>query len=263
VDRLVDMRSFSRVFFTGQGGDGYLRPSAASLFAHLRRVGPIQLARDVWAHRQTHGRFPRLGVRTVLRERLKSPGRTQRPFPAWIDPGLARRLDLEARWKTVHSQVTPANGHHRPEAYYVLTSAWWRFFESCDPGWTGFAIEARHPIFDLRLLDFVLTVPSMPWCVDKALARESMRGKLPEEVRLRRKTPLAGDPSDRLLSDPGGEWLFRLPWTGPLRDYVRIEAGLPTSEANLVGRTPISFRPFYLNFWLATLLSPVKISLRH
>jgi asparagine synthase (glutamine-hydrolysing) len=263
VDRLIDMTAFGRVFFTGQGGDGYLRPSAASVFENIRRVGPVRFARDVWAHRQTHGRFPRLGIRTHLRERFGSPARKGRPFPAWIQPELAKRLDLEARWNTVHAQAMPPSGHHRPEAYYVLTSAWWRFFESCDPGWTGFPIEARHPIFDLRLLDFVLTVPSVPWCVDKALAREAMRGRLPEEIRLRRKTPLAGDPSETLLTEPGGEWLFRQPWTERVHDYVRIDAGLPRSERDLVGLTPTSFRPFYLNFWLATLISPVTIPARH
>jgi hypothetical protein len=41
----------------------------------------------------------------------------------------------------------------------------------------------------------MLRVPAIPYCFEKHLMRENLRGAVPEEVRKRRKAPLAGDPA--------------------------------------------------------------------
>jgi asparagine synthase (glutamine-hydrolysing) len=46
-------------------------------------------------------------------------------------------------------------------------------------------------------MSFALTVPSFPWCVNKHLVRSAMRGRLPESIRTRPKTPLQADPAGR------------------------------------------------------------------
>jgi asparagine synthase (glutamine-hydrolysing) len=64
-------------------------------------------------------------------------------------------------------------------------------------------MEVRHPYMDIRMLRFLLTVPSIPWCRDKHLVRRAMRGTVPEEVRRRPKTPLTCDPMNELLQRHG------------------------------------------------------------
>jgi asparagine synthase (glutamine-hydrolysing) len=47
---------------------------------------------------------------------------------------------------------------------------------------------------DIRLVDYLLAIPPVPWFVDKNILRETMRNILPEAVRQRPKTPAAGEP---------------------------------------------------------------------
>ena len=63
-------------------------------------------------------------------------------------------------------------------------------YETEDAAWTGVPVESRAPLLDLRMLRFLLRVPPVPWCMEKELLREAMRGILPEEIRSRPKTPL-------------------------------------------------------------------------
>ena len=68
-------------------------------------------------------------------------------------------------------------------------------------------LEVCHPFFDLRLVDFLLALPVLPWCSDKELLREAARGILPDTVRLRRKSPLLADPLIALLQQPASAWV--------------------------------------------------------
>jgi len=43
----------------------------------------------------------------------------------------------------------------------------------------------------VRLVEVGLRLPSFPFCVNKHVLREAMRGRLPDTIRLRPKTPLA------------------------------------------------------------------------
>src|SRR6202008_2887737 len=84
---------------------------------------------------------------------------------------------------------------------------WATLFEGYDAGVTGVPVEVRHPFFDLRLVAFLLALPALPWCSDKELLREAARGVLPDEVRLRRKSPLLADPLIALLQQPESAWV--------------------------------------------------------
>jgi asparagine synthase (glutamine-hydrolysing) len=263
VDRLEKAAAHSRVVLTGQGGDILLRPSATFLVDALKRLEFARCARAVVGHWSTYGRLPRLGIRSRIRE-LAGVTRIRQPYPSWIEPELSERLDLPGRWKAVHALDRTPVDHHRPEAYRLLVQPWFRVFEAFDPNSTGVSLEFRHPLFDLRLLDFALRVPSLPWCVDKALLRETMRGKLPEEVRLRPKAPLAGDPRRRLFGDSGAEWLIQIPESRLLKRYIypgfinSSGSGQPEASVEAVA---LGFRPYYLNFWLHSLEVPSEATL--
>ena len=126
---------------------------------------------------------------------------------------------------------------------------WQRLFETYDPGVTSLPVEVRHPYLDVRIADYLLAVPAIPWCVNKQLLREALRGVLPEPVRNRPKSPLAEDPV-------GAKWrtsqerLNRIDRAPQLARYVDDRA-LP----RITGRESddvrwANLRPINLNYWL-------------
>jgi asparagine synthase (glutamine-hydrolysing) len=197
--------SHGRVVLTGYGGDPVLYPSPMHLLGLLKRGRLVRWAAEVGGYLLTHGRLPPLGLRTQLRRWFGKRGGPP-PLPAWLEPGLAARLDLAGRWCAHHAEAPPAHPTH-PAAYRNLVSPYWPYlFEWYDPGFSLCPLEFRQPFFDIRLVNYVLSVPPMPWCVDKELLRQALRGALPESVRLRPKTPLAGDPLRVLLERGVVRW---------------------------------------------------------
>jgi asparagine synthase (glutamine-hydrolysing) len=127
---------------------------------------------------------------------------------------------------------------------------WAGLFEACDAGLTRVPIEVRHPFFDLRLLNFLLALPTLPWCCDKQLLREAGRDILPDAVRLRRKSPLPADPLIALLDRPEAAWVDRFEAVPELGRYVvrkRVPVVLGEKDP---WRAWIHLRPLSLNFWL-------------
>jgi asparagine synthase (glutamine-hydrolysing) len=90
----------------------------------------------------------------------------------------------------------------RDRAYHHLLDPLWRYtFETSDPGFHGFPLEFPFPFLDLRLLNYLLAVPPLPWFVDKTLLRATLRDRprqrrtpFPPDILNRPKTPLAGHP---------------------------------------------------------------------
>jgi asparagine synthase (glutamine-hydrolysing) len=117
-------------------------------------------------------------------------------------------------------------------------------------------VEGRHPFFDLRLLRFLMALPTLPWCSDKEILREAGRNILPDAVRVRRKSPLLGEPLVALLRRPESAWVDRFEQLPLLADYVarhRISSMLDREGA---WTSWIHLRPLSLNFWLRALYPP-------
>src|SRR6185503_7312120 len=93
--------------------------------------------------------------------------------------------------------VEPAFDNHAHAAALRAfeSKVWAPLFEGFDPGSTGLPLEVRHPLIDVRLIDFLLALPAVPWCVDKHILRRAMKQRLPPAVINRQKTPLASDPT--------------------------------------------------------------------
>jgi asparagine synthase (glutamine-hydrolysing) len=219
IDRVVP---HSRVALTGQGGDVALAPSPLYLMGLLKRLRwarcLTEVARFAWPRR----RLPPLGLRTQLRSWLGLHERSA-PYPPWLNPGFAAWLGLRERWEELSRG--PRSPHPtRPRAHAALQSPYWvRLFEGLDPGVTRRPVEFRHPFFDLRLLDFLLALPPLPWFVDKELLRVAMRGVLPDAVRLRPKRPLAGDPVRELVRRGDVCWQDHLAPVEDLAYYIDVD----------------------------------------
>jgi asparagine synthase (glutamine-hydrolysing) len=180
-------------------------------------------------------------------------------FPQWLEPHFAERHNLRGRWREL--QESRKKGHPlHPIALACLSSRFWSsVFESEDAGWTGVPVELRAPLLDQRLLRFLLRVPPVPWCMEKALLREAMRGILPEEVRARPKTPLLGDFIKHFIESKKWSPLPLPEPTAELRKFVDWER-LSTTLATAAGSTLwVGLRPVSLCYWLKGVVNEERI----
>jgi asparagine synthase (glutamine-hydrolysing) len=76
---------------------------------------------------------------------------------------------------------------------------WQSLFEGLEGEGDRVGIEWRHPFLDLRVLEFFLAIPPIPWARHKLLIRRAMRGQLPAVTLQRRKAPLYKDDSAAAL----------------------------------------------------------------
>lgn len=250
-----------RIVLTGLGGD----PAFASLRGRhcrerLRQGRWLQLVADVGRYLSADGRVRRLNLRTHLPKALwPKPYRhapDRRPYPDWIHPDLEKRLALRDRYESQRERYlahAAPEGAVRPEAHALLASQVWpSLFPDYDPVTTGTAAEFCHPFFDLRLLRFLLSLPALPWCSDKQLLRDSMKGFLPDDIRLRPKTGLPGDYLAAHFRKSPQPWLqvVREQPLEELRQYVVMEKVWPHLEAPRDWELIVHVRPIYLNYWM-------------
>lgn len=244
VDQMREAAGQTRVLLCGDGGDEILTPSTV---AGLVRVAPHRelaaaVARSCIVYRQR----PAFGIKTALLASLRLRRTSQLPYPAWLDAAFEARCGLRERW--ARHGARHAEHAMRPDAYRKLTMPLWpSYFEWWDPGWTGVPVEGRYPFFDVRLIEYLMAIPPIPWCVNKQILRESVRGRLPEAIRRRPKTPLAGDPLVAHL-DAGAalDQFHEVPELARFVDRSAIPplAGLDQDDAWL------HVRPLCLNYWL-------------
>jgi len=244
---------WSRVTLTGFGADPGLSCRITVHFRGLLKTGRFGRAlADAARYLTTENRLSRLYLRT--RWRIMFASKSESPsYPEWLDEDLEKRLGLRDRWKALNRATAPP-ACERPEAYEAVTAPVWAgLFEGLDAGSTRVPVEFRHPFFDLRLVNFLLGLPTLPWCSDKQLLRDAARGVLPDAVRLRRKSPLTADPLIALLDRPEAAWVDRFEAAPELERYVvrnRIPAVLGEKDPY---KAWIHLRPLSLNIWLRQL----------
>jgi len=73
---------------------------------------------------------------------------------------------------------------------------------------------------------------------------------LPERVRLRPKTPLAGDPLLQHLQRQGMEWLDGIHWSSQMHRFINRPALTGLTGQKISEQADALVRPVCLNFWL-------------
>jgi len=250
VDLISRVLGHSRVILTGQGGDPILYPSLSHFSKMLKNLRMGQIIREVGLCAFKLRRLPQIGFRSGLR-RLLGIRNPSAPYPPWLNPVFAARLDLPHRWSRL-SQDAKAPHPLREEACAIFLDPFWAhvFERQYDAGAIGLPVEFRHPFFDVRLVSYALALPPIPWCWDKMLLREAGRGLLPERVRVRPKAPLAANPERELVLQQGAEWLDRLEHVGELAAFVDSAVLPPVAGEHDVLRLWMNLRPLSLNYWL-------------
>jgi asparagine synthase (glutamine-hydrolysing) len=187
ADLLERVARHGSVALTGDGGDPALQPS--TLVSLLGRTSPVALAKDLWQSAFRVPSLPPVGIRSIARQWFSR----RSDVPRWLSKSLVRQCDPDARVSAVARLRAPFDGPRGAAANSVVDPWWTSMFETYDPGATQRAVELRYPLFDVRLVELAVSLPTHPWCVNKEIVRSAMRGRLPEEIRTRPKAPLAVD----------------------------------------------------------------------
>ena len=253
VQMCREVYAFARVGLSGDGGDDILTGTAAPYARYLMRRGKfVELAGTLASYIWQRKRLPALG--TGLRGRLRScwsrAVQNEIALPQWLRPEFASELGLLGRRGELERGLRREHPFH-PGGHASLSQGYWAsVLEDEDAAWIGVPLERRSPFLDRRLVEFLLRVPPVPWCMQKELTREAMRWVLPEEVRTRPKTPLRKDPA--ALQAERLKWsALPLPSMHPILsefvDWTRLEATLRTDP----GSQPWDdLRPVSLNHWV-------------
>jgi asparagine synthase (glutamine-hydrolysing) len=241
----------NRVVLTGYGGDPALSCLLSVHFLGLLKKGQLGRAlTEAVRYLRSEGRFSRLYLRTRWRRWFASKGEEPH-YPEWLNRDLEKSLRLRERWETLTHTPAPNTAAVRPLAYEAMVDPMWpHLFEGYDSGVTRVHAAVCHPFFDLRLVDFLLGLPALPWCSDKELLREAARGMLPDAVRLRRKSPLLADPLIALLQRPESACVDSFEPVPELNRYVERHLIPKVFGESDVWNAWIHLRPLSLNLWL-------------
>jgi asparagine synthase (glutamine-hydrolysing) len=192
-------------------------------------------------------------LRSRLRGFLAGIRRTKEKLifcPRWIDESFAQRIKLKERVREYWSK--PPVDKHRPATLRALQSKLWTpLLEGYDPGATRLSLEVRHPFLDVRLVEYILAIPTNPWCVNKHILRRAMKGRLPAAVINRPKTPLAADPALQLSRHASVRWLDSFEVSPLLMRFVNLRLRRSLAEEESPEALWANLRLFALNHWLA------------
>jgi asparagine synthase (glutamine-hydrolysing) len=250
IDQLLQISATSRIALTGFGADPAFCARITIHFRQLLKSWRIARAMaDAGQYLARPGRLSRLYLRTRW-QRLFPPKTFAAPYPEWLNPDLEKELSLPDRWATFQDARIP-NESIRPEAYEATASPVWSYvFETFDTSVTRVPVEVRHPFFDLRVLNFLLALPRLPWCCDKELLRQAARGFLPDAVRFRRKSPMAAEPLNAILCKSESAWVDDFHPVAELERYVSRKKIPAVHRERDIWAAWIHLRPLSLNFWL-------------
>jgi asparagine synthase (glutamine-hydrolysing) len=249
----------ARVFFYGEGPDNALRYEWRPFLSYLGRSRQFRrLFRALADDALIHPRVPlwsSIRQMTVMRRRAHQ---WEEPFPAWLDPAFSNRYNCRDRWAEQNRQPAPVHPI-RPLGYAGLEPVRWQaLFEDCDVTGAHGHVEFRYPFLDLRLLQYLLALPAMPWCRNKLIIRRAMKPLLPRTVLTRQKTVVTTSADWQRVRSRG---LPHVVPTPELRAFVD-PAKLPsTINSELAMRAAL--RPLGLGYWLQRYSTVESKELRH
>jgi asparagine synthase (glutamine-hydrolysing) len=247
---LVRMSDHGRVALTGWDGDTIVNESPKYRYALLlKKFRLVRLATEMAHYVIWSRRPPPIGVRTSLK-RLIGRYPPKPPFPVWLNPNLADRLNIAERWQraTAEPQLFYTT---RPNAFRILSSpSWAALLERYDGGVTSLPLEVRHPLVDVRVVEYALNLPIIPWVIDKWILRAATKGVLPEAVRNRPKTPLAVEPALGLARSEKFKQVDEFNPTAATLAYIDRQAIPKIAAESDANKLWMNARPFVLNQWL-------------
>jgi asparagine synthase (glutamine-hydrolysing) len=172
-----------RALFTGLGGDGVFGPALLDWRKFLQSGSIAASARALVAYCAELRVLP---LRKIGATMLRRPVRRESEVTdfSWLAPDFVRRADLPGRVR----MISRLRSEWTTEQHRIAYDPFWTAALSLgDPEFSRIPAKCLQPFFDLRVVQFAVHIPPLPWLIDKLLLREATRGLLPETIRRRRK----------------------------------------------------------------------------
>ena len=206
---------YSPVMLTGYDGDAFMNVPQPSRFAGVKKR-----------------------IKSLVKRPSDRSATEGRPY-SWLDESFAKRTHLLERWERPSvNQASPEN------------PIWTALFEGYDPGSTKLNLDVRHPFIDVRLVEFLASIPVHPWRTNKHILRLAMKDKLPAAVLDRRKTPLSGDPALQLIRRASVICFDSFEVSPQLRAFVNLNRRRSLADEETSEALWANLRIFALNYWL-------------
>jgi asparagine synthase (glutamine-hydrolysing) len=121
--------------------------------------------------------------------RLRRQAETRPGWGGFINPDLAARTDVAARYRAWRAELTGTTSERERHLAAISASLQAYALEVLDKAAAGAGVEARYPFWDKRLAEFCLALPadmklSGGW--SRMILRRAMEGILPSSVQWRR-----------------------------------------------------------------------------
>jgi asparagine synthase (glutamine-hydrolysing) len=239
----------ARICMSGHGGDPALAWPKDYFYKMLMKGRWARLAREALSYRRMFGRAPYFGLSWRIFGRKR---RQAYPYPGWLNPEFAARLNLPERSRQL-SELGPKFDGSRPEAHYYLGDGWDSCLHDADAGFTGIPLSTTHPLCDLRVVTFFLSLPPFPWCVEKEILRRGTVGILPSEIRARPKSPFQWDASFLAIQQLDSEKVARYILPGELDPFIHRPSVLSMERirSGFVEDLPwVHYRPYSFAYWI-------------
>lgn len=214
-----------RVAITGQGGDDWVSGSAlqfVDLIRSFRLAEAFRRLRTDVRLAQLDPAMSESALTLLLKYRIwpAVPERVRRivrkavgrdTLPPWLNRDLVFRTHLKERL-----QRRPDRRRYsspvRQESYDSFRHGWLTYcLETLDRAWARHGVEVRHPFHDLRLIEFLISIPEdqrRRGDEIKFVLRRAMRGLAPRVVLARREKADFTAISVQAFQNTGGERLF-------------------------------------------------------
>jgi asparagine synthase (glutamine-hydrolysing) len=248
------LAGLGRTVLTGTSADElFCYPPAAVARNELGLMGALaQLVK--LKHR--YGARPSLGTGWGQKFRAlisnHRPGQASAyPYPSWLDPDFEQQELLRSQWEqswAAESTMGRSQSRYASLKASLLLPDWASEDHHMHSDFT-FSQEA-DPYTDRRLIEWVLSLPALPWLYNKHILRRSMQDQLPVEVIARPKSPL-GLLRNSAWEQAGSGRLDDWRADPALERYVdRAKVpGLGRSVSDPVAHY-VNLRPLLLNDWL-------------
>jgi len=237
--------SYGRVALTGCCADNLLKlPKLTTMVGILRQQGIKGIGELINLRYHYKLKLP-LGSGLVAFTKGNTYNQPAVPYPEWLNPDFEQRLGLKERyWEYYNWEPDPVHSRH-PAAHKWMVFPDWTANAEYNPNGKIAQPERVDPYADLRFINFILSLPPLPWLYKKYIQRRALVGYLPTEVLQRKKTPL-GKLTDSLLALPGVNWVDQWEPVPIVNDYI-----LRNRVPKLVGTDclykGLNLRPLALN----------------
>ncbi|MCH7534853.1 MAG: hypothetical protein IH948_03765 [Bacteroidetes bacterium] len=242
-----------RVMLTGYSADNLLAFTPMMEF-NWKEINHCHALFDVLYLCKEYGKIPNIG--TGLLGRLKGFWNQDGinnfpayPAPVWINRDFEARMHLKERWNDFISHQSMLLNLRHPKIHTSLVEPSWNTDDICMH--SDFILpEERDPFLDVRMIEFILSLPPLPWLFNKHILRKAMRNKLPREVIKRSKIPL-GLVHASFLKQADMQWLDEWQPVAQINQFIdRKKIPKLTGPAFKQSASYTHLLPLALNSWL-------------